>query len=74
MEIAILSTLSNPAPIYIGFSKNTIKNIHNNALSNAEKINISKNSVIKKGKAILLFANGKTVQIGLDAIAELKKI
>lgn len=61
MEITILSTLSNPAPIYIGFSKNAIKNIHNNALSNAEKINLSKDSVIKKGKDILLFANGKTV-------------
>lgn len=42
MEIAILSTLSNPASIYIGLSKHAIKNIHNYALSNAVKINITK--------------------------------
>ncbi|WP_342753237.1 transketolase C-terminal domain-containing protein [Bartonella sp. MM73XJBT.G] len=50
-----------------------MKNIHNNVLSNAAKIDISKDSVIKKGKDILLFANGRAVQICFDAIAEIKK-
>ncbi|WP_074381034.1 transketolase family protein [Bartonella doshiae] len=68
-EAAILSTLSSPMPAYIRLGKRAITNIH----SNAAKIDISKASVIKKGKDILLLATGETVQICLDAAEELQK-
>ncbi|MBB5073429.1 transketolase C-terminal domain/subunit [Bartonella callosciuri] len=68
-EAAILSTLSNSKPAYIRLGKHAITNIH----SNAVKIDISKASVIKKGKDLLLLATGETVQICLDVIEELQK-
>ncbi|WP_273719075.1 MULTISPECIES: transketolase C-terminal domain-containing protein [Bartonella] len=68
-EAAIFSMLSNPMPVYIQLRKYSVINIH----KSAAKIDISKDSVIKKGKEVLLFATGETVQICLDATEKLQK-
>ncbi|WP_375614852.1 transketolase C-terminal domain-containing protein, partial [Bartonella sp. AC535YNZD] len=68
-EAAIFSALSNPMPVYIRLGKHPVTNIHKDAL----KINISKASVIQKGKEILFLATGETVQICLAAVEELQK-
>ncbi|WP_254473307.1 hypothetical protein [Bartonella sp. B1098] len=53
----ILSTLNNPMHVYISLGKHPVINIHKSTAN----IDISKASVIKKGKDILLFATGKIV-------------
>ncbi|EJF84221.1 hypothetical protein MCU_00889 [Bartonella elizabethae Re6043vi] len=53
----ILSTLNNPMHVYISLGKHPVINIHKNTAN----IDISKASVIKKGKDILLFTIGKNV-------------
>ncbi len=53
----ILSTLNNPMHVYIPLEKHPVINIHKSTAN----IDISKASVIKKGKDILLFATGKII-------------
>lgn len=55
--------------VYIPLEKHPVINIHKSTAN----IDISKASVIKKGKDILLFATGKIVQIYLDAAEALQK-
>ncbi|EJF83109.1 hypothetical protein [Candidatus Bartonella washoeensis] len=52
-EAALLSTLSNPMPVYISLEKSAVANIHRDV----SKIDICKNSVIKRVKRYSLACN-----------------